>query len=109
MAATAVRAKTDVSSGDEALAAMNAAEVLLENPKQAPVIIGASKYHYTFKSRAGEILANKGYDYYFDAYDPKWDEPDDTPEMRRWAKLAKANWKQRNPDPAWQKTLARAL
>jgi hypothetical protein len=81
----------------------------LENPKQAPTILGASKYRYVFKSRAGEVLANKGYDYYFDAYDPKWDEPDDLPEQKRWAKLARANWAQRNPDKEWQATLARAF
>lgn len=107
MATTAVRTQRQTGDGDVALAMLEAAEATGMRV-QEPTIIAELPNKYVFRSEPGRILADKGYDFYFDAYNPKWDDPDDLPEQRRWAKLAKANWERRNA-PDMRAALAAAV
>lgn len=98
MAATAVRPQASKSDGDVALAMMEAAEATGMRVQEPTVIIGELPYKHIFRSEPGRILADRSYDFFFDAYLPKWDDPDDLPEARRYAVVAKANWKRRNSE-----------
>lgn len=69
--------------------------------------IGEEPYRYVFRSQPGKYLNDL--DHYLDVPDPKWDEPDDLPEMKRWARLAKANWLDRNKDEKLRKALEQAF
>ena len=68
--------------------------------------IGAEPYKYVFRSEPRKYL---GLEHDMDCPDPKWDEPDDDPASRRWARFAKQSWKQRNPDEKLQEALAEAF
>jgi hypothetical protein len=100
MPATAIRPQAKPSEGEIALAAMQAAEAT-NMRVQKPVIIGDLPHKYVFRSAPGKRLGAK---IRFDYYQSRWDDPDDLPELRRYAVSAKANWMRRN-SPEMQQAL----
>jgi hypothetical protein len=85
---------------DEATVLVPSDVVVAERP------IGEEPYRYVFRSLAGKYLNDL--DHHLDVPDPKWEEPDDLPELKRWARMAKANWLDRNKDEALRAALEQA-
>lgn len=90
-------------------ATIDESTLMIPDPEHAPVVrpIGAEPYKYVFRSAPGKYLGDL--EHAMDCPDPKWDDPDDDPASRRWARFAKANWKERNPDEKVQTALTEAF
>ena len=83
-------------------------DLFIPSDEAAPEVrpLGEEPYKYVFRSAPTKYL---GLEHDMDCPDPKWDEPDDDPQARRWARFAKAAWLDRNKDPKIQAALTQAF
>lgn len=83
-------------------------DLLVPSDTYQPAVrpIGAEPYKYVFRSQPKAYL---GLEHDMDCPELKWDDPDELPEARRWAVMAKQGWLQRNPDEKLQAALKQAF